>query len=218
MSEHLTWETCAGGAAALLHEARALTPDAPVAVRRHAARRRMEGVEALSAAFRGEAVVFEARVTVLVQERQGLRFAGLYASAFPLEGAAPAWCLRTCSWSPSDADRSPGNGLLCRTRFSSPEEVATVGSAAAAFAALARRGIVVERRPAPAGEPRWQMVSAFVADESLHLRISYSAHEATAPALEALVTPWLDVLDRVDFNLGPRADDGLRISYARALP
>lgn len=218
MNERLDWERCGDAAAALHLEAREPAPDAPTAVRRQLARRRMERVEALSAAFRGDVVVFEPRVTVLVQDAAGLRFGGLYASVFPLEDDLPAWCLRVCSWAASDDDCAPARGLRCRARFAAPADAATLASLATTFDALARRGVVVERRASADAHAPFQIVSAFVADGSLQLRVSYSAHESAAPELEALVGPWLDALAGLDFEAGPRADGGLRISYARSLP
>jgi hypothetical protein len=191
---------------------------------------KLTGIRFFSATVRGESFFFEPWLVIFVEERDRMRFVGVYRSHDEShdEPAEPRLCVRRSVWE-RDADvgraeRSDdlrsylaagpqiADQFLLTNRIRHPR-VAEVTDAA--FSALAR-GVSVESVRRPGSE--WHYVKADLIDDRLITTIAYDPGVARSEVLESVLSTWLPTVEDLATADGLAPDGPLRITIDRSVP
>jgi len=189
---------------------------------------KLADITLLSAEFRGEQVVFEPWISLLVDTGDKALFLGAYRPSFDAEGdtsALPDLCWRRSEWLRDVDTAQVGNAedrraylagdtqIDSKIRFTrldrEPAFAALVDRSRATFA----RGVTLEplRRP----NSNWQRVVVDVADDLVAFRLDFSPLLTQSPTIETWAAQWLNTPPTLNATIEPDSD--ITLSYRRSL-
>lgn len=202
----------------------------PITLRR-IAWAKLTGIRFFSATVRGESFLFEPWLVTFIEERDRMRFVGVYRTddESPDDGPAePRLCVRRSAWErDADIDRVEqvddlrsylasgpqiADRFLLTNRIRHPQ-VAEVTEAA--ISALAR-GVFVESVRRPGSE--WRYVKVDLIDDRLTTSIAYGPGVTRSEVLESVLSTWLPAVEDLAAGDGLAPDGPLRINIERSVP
>jgi hypothetical protein len=192
---------------------------------------KLTGIRFFSATVGGESFFFEPWLVTFVEERDRMRFVGVYRTNEESpddDPAEPRLCVRRSVWE-RDADVGRAeqaddlrlylasgpqieDRFLLTNRIRHPR-VAEVTDAA--ISALAR-GVSVESVRRPGSE--WHYVKADLIDDRLITTIAYAPGVARSEVLESVLSTWLPTIEDLSTADGLAPDGPLRITIDRSVP
>jgi hypothetical protein len=192
---------------------------------------KLTGIRFFSATVRGESFLFEPWLVTFVEERDRMRFVGVYRTDDESpddDPGEPRLCVRRSVWErDADVDRAEqaddlrsylasgaqiADQFLLTNRIRHPR-VAEVTDAA--ICALAR-GFSVESIQRPGSE--WHYVKADLGDDRLTTTIAYGPGVARSEVLESVLATWLPTVEDLAAGDGLAPDRPLRINIDRSVP
>lgn len=199
---------------------------------KQAALSKMTNVSLLSAEFRGDIVVFEPRIAVLLDMNTHAEFMGLYQSRPNEEepdtapAPLPSLALRKARWVRADDFKQFNMATNKRAYIDSEEQVHSriiftqlelhpeIVRLLEDAKNMAHMGIKVE----PAHRPDSQRgeIQFHIEDETISLRIAYMPHIQQSSLLEMWIDQWVRSFEQVDFSGGTLPDHGCAISYTKS--
>lgn len=191
---------------------------------------KLNGIRFFSATVSGESFLFEPWLVTFVEERDRMRFVGVYRTDDESDDdlAEPRLCVRRSVWErDADVERIEQVDDLRSYLASGPQiadrflltnrnrhpQVAEVTDAA--ISALAR-GVSVEsiRRPGSV----WQYVKVDLIDDRLMTTIAYGPALTRSEVLESVLSTWLPTVEDLAAGDGLVPDRPLRINIDRSVP
>lgn len=195
---------------------------------------KMTDITLLSAEFQDNVVLFEPRVSILLDMNTHVEFRGIYQihrdnedpQEIPVQ-SLPSLALRQASWI-RDNDFKQFNmatnkrayieseqQVLSRIIFTTPELQPTIYRLVEDARNLVQAGIKLE----PALHPNYQSeeIRFCVDDEELRFSLLYLPHIRQSPTLEKWIGQWMQSFAQVDFSGGIIPDHGCSISYSHSL-
>jgi hypothetical protein len=202
----------------------------PITLRR-LARAKLTGIRFFSATVGGESFLFEPWLVTFVEERDRMRFVGVYRTDEESpddDPAVPRLCVRRSVWEhDADVDRA-GRAADLRSYLASGPQIAhrflltnrirhpRVAEVTDAAISTLADGVSVESVRRPGIE--WHHVTADLIDRRLTTTIAYIPGVARSAALEAVLSTWLPTVEDLSAGDGLAPDRPLRINIDRSVP
>jgi hypothetical protein len=231
--QFVTWEQTADGVLVQLKNSQRPITKGNFMLKR-VALAKMTDITLLSADFHGDVVLFEPRVSVLLDMSSHVEFRGLYQihadreeqQEAPVQ-SLPSLALRQATWIRDD-DFKHFNGAAnkrayiegtqqvhSRITFTTPELQPEIYQLLEDARNLVRNGLKME--PAHNSNFQREETRFCVDDEELRFTLLYLPHIRQSLALDGWIEQWIQSFARVDFSGGIMPDHGCSISYTHSL-